>query len=264
MVNITLKTWFSNTVDYLHSIGLVITPSSPDEFVAKHLNVTVGPLDAFHVAVRVKVKNITITDSSGTVMYSGDLPPGKDQYIYSVVSIAGFEDPFIVRELNGLYTRVITPCRIPFTGGTYGYYNSTREEDIDELTLNWCYIGIPDNPSAGMYYPTILDRFEGSMKNHDYYVSLSRQFQRDLGYAVELPAGLETFMIQDETVDPTLLGALDSVGAGIPAPYSNVTSVSYYFLKCMVDKNGNYCKESTWKYHAFQLDATTKKRVFGQ
>ncbi|NJE00512.1 hypothetical protein [Thermococcus sp. JdF3] len=263
MVNITLKTWFSNTVDYLHSIGLEITPSSPDEFVANHIEVTVGPLDAFHVAVRVKVKNITITDSSGTVMYSGDLPQGKDQYIYSVVSIVGFEDPFIVRELNGLYTRVITPCRIPFPGETYGYYNATREEDIDELTLNWCYIGIPDNSSAGMYYPTILDRFEGSMKNHNYYVFLSGQFRSDLGYAAELPVGLETFMIPDSNIDPTLLGALTSLGANVPSDY---TSVSYYFLKCALE--GEECdvqgESVSTEVPSFKLDSVTRLLVFGE
>ncbi|NJE62034.1 hypothetical protein [Thermococcus sp. 21S7] len=267
MKNLTIRKWFTNTVDYMNSVGLKIEPSNPDEFVNNHLEITVAPLDSFHVAVRVRIKNITIRDSSGVVRYSGDIPSGKGQYIYSVISVVGFEDPFIVRELNGLYTRVITPCRISFPGKTYGYYNVSSREDMDELVLNWCYLGLPDNSSAGMYYPTILERFEGNMDQHDYYVELAREFQKDLGFTQNLSVGLETFLVPDATIDPTLLGALDSVDAGLPAPYSNVTSVSYYFLKCMVDKDVTYCKETTWKsseYPAFQLDDITKKLVFGQ
>lgn len=264
MGNVTLKEWFTNTVSYLQSIGLRIEPSDPDEFVGSHLEVTVGPLDSFHVAVRVKVKNVTITDSSGSVMYTGDLPPGDGDYIYSVVSVVGFEDPFIVRKLNGLYTRVIVPCKIPFPGESSGYYNISNQSDVDALVLDWCYIGLQDNSSADMYYTTILERFEGDMDNHDYYISLSQQFQSALGVG-ELPVGIETFMVPDSDIDPMLIGALQSIGAGIPDDY---TSVSYYFLRCVVDKDMYCCKSSAWNggefgYPTFKLDEVTKTLVFG-
>ncbi len=262
MVNITLKSWFKNMVEYLNSIGLKIKPSDPDEFVTNHLEVTVAPLDSFHVAVRVKIINVTIVDSSGTVRYSGGIP--SNGYIYSVVSVVGFEDPFVVRELNGLYTRIITPCKIPFPGEVYGYYDASNSKDVDDLVLNWCYVGLQDNSSSGMYYPTILERFEGNMNHHSYYVALAKQFQRDLGFAQSLPVGLETFIVPDSSIDPTLMGALTSIGANVPSSY---TSVSYYFLKCVVDGDSNLCKTPVWQssdYPAFKLDASTKRLIFGQ
>jgi len=263
MANITLKRWFENIEGYLNSVGLKIEPSNPNEFVNHHLEVTVGPLDSFHVAVRVKIINVTIVDSSGAVRYSGDIPEGKNNYIFSVVSVVGFEDPFIVRELNGLYTRIITPCKIPFPGETYGYYNISNRDDVDDLVLNWCYVGINDNSSAGMYYPTILDRFEGNLNHHRYYVALAKEFQKELGFTQSLPVDLETFIVPDSTIDPTLIGALTSMGVSVP---SNYTSVSYYFLKCVVNRDSNLCKTPVWQstdYPAFKLDASTKKLIFG-
>ncbi|ANF22687.1 hypothetical protein [Thermococcus piezophilus] len=261
MDNLTLRDWFKNTVSYLNSIGFNVEPSDPDEFVRDHLEVTVGPLDSFHVAVRVKIKNITITESSGVVRYSGDIPPGNDKYLYSVVSIVGFEDPFIVRMLNGLYTRVITPCKIPFPGEVYGYYNISSQDDVDELVLNWCYLGLQDNESAGMYYPTILERFEGKidMNQHEYYLSLAKKFQEHLGFTRNFPVGIVTFLVPDPNVDPALLGALTSVGSFVP---DNYTSVSYYFLRCAID--GEDCREGvSIRYDAFKLDTITKSLVFG-
>ncbi|KUH34046.1 hypothetical protein APY94_03480 [Thermococcus celericrescens] len=261
MGDITIRDWFINTVSYLNSIGMDIEPSDPEEFINRHLEVTVGPLDSFHVAVRVKIKNITIIDGSGVVRYSGDIPAGNDKYIYSVVSIVGFEDPFIVRELNGLYTRVITPCKIPFPGETYGYYNISNQGDVDGLVLDWCYVGLPDNSSAGMYYPTILERFEGSMNQHEYYTILAEEFQRDLGFTQTLPVGLETFMVPDPSIDPTLLGALTSIGASVPSSY---TSASYYFLKCAVEGTNCIIGDPVPPYPSFKLDTITKKLIFGQ
>jgi len=263
MGNITLQHWFESRVNYLNSIGLRLEPSNPDELVNHHLDITIGPLDSFHVMVQVKILNITVVDSSGTVRYSGDIPNEKNKYIYSTVSVVGFEDPFIVRELNGLYTRIITPCKIPFPGNTYGYYNASNQNDIDDLVLNWCYIGLQDDPSKGMYYPTILDRFEGSLNHHSYYIELAREFQRELGFPQPLPVGLETFLVPDSSIDPTFTGALASIGASVP---SNYTSVSYYFLKCIIDGDSTLCKNSVWQsseYPAFQLDASTKELVFG-
>ena len=263
MGDITIRDWFINMVKYLNSTGLRIEPTDPNEFVNNHLVVTVGPLDSFHIAVRVKIKNITITDSSGAVMYSGDIPIENGKYIYSVVSITGFEDPFIVRELNGLYTRIITPCKIPFPGDIYGYYNISNQEDVDELALNWCYIGLPDNVSAGMYYPSILERFEGNMNNHAYYVQLSKELQKSLGLTLELPIGLETFLIPDPNIDSSLFGALTSVGANVPNSY---TSASYYFLKCSIERDSTSCipGSSIPPYQAFKLDSVTRNLVFGQ
>ncbi|AEH24751.1 hypothetical protein [Pyrococcus yayanosii] len=224
MKNMTLKKWFNNVITYLRDKGMSIEPSTPDE-LESHLDILVGPLDSFHIAVRVKIKNITIRDNSGIVKYQGDIG-----YVYSVVSVVGFEDPFIVKELNGLYTRVIMPCRIPFPGPLYGYYNPNSTDDIDELALEQCYVGLSDNKTAGVYYPSILERFEGDIGNHDYYLSVAVILQKDLGYTEQLPIGLVTFMVP--STDSTLIGAFTSLGISAPL---NSTSVDYYYLKCAVE-----------------------------
>ncbi|MFA4668963.1 hypothetical protein QDY65_00195 [Pyrococcus kukulkanii] len=263
MGNVTLEEWFINVKSYLNSLGMSIEPSDPDSFLKDHLEITIGPLDSFHIAVMLKVKNVTIVDSSGIVRYSGDIPPGEGDYIYSTISIVGFEDPFIVRKLNGLYTRVITPCKIPFPGEVYGYYDPSNPDDIENLALDWCYVGIPDNSSAGMYYPTILERFEGRIDpiQHRYYLTLAEMFKRKLGYTQELPVGLVTFLVPGPDTDPTLLGALTSLGVSVPDSY---TSVSYYFLRCVIDnaecKSGEAVSD---EYPSFKLDNATYSLIFG-
>ncbi|NJE85578.1 hypothetical protein E3E23_07040 [Thermococcus sp. CX2] len=222
MENFTLKYWFENMVDYLQAQGIAITPDNPEEFVSNHLEVTVAPLDSFHLAVRIKVKDITIVDSSGKVMYTGDLP--QEGYIYAIMSISGFEDPFIVRKLNGLYTRVIEPCRIPFPGSEYGYYNVS---ELDNAALEQCYIGIESDEIA---YPSILERFEGNTNNHARYLSLAREFQKDLGTETPLPIGLVTLMVP--SLDNVLLETLRALGT---APSPDSTSIDYYYLRCAID-----------------------------
>lgn len=233
MGGVTLESWYSNFVNYLSSMGMSIEPSTPEELFNSHMEMLIGPVDSFHVAVRVKLRNITITDSSGRVRYSGDFP--ANGYVYSIVSVEGFEDPFIVRMLNGLYTRIIEPCRIPYPGEEYGYYNVNKSEDINELVLNWCYVGLYDNASAGVYYPTVLERFEGTVNtnpngHHSYYLHLAETFQNALGMK-PTPVGLTTFIVPNRTIDKALLGAIQSIGGSIP---DNYDSVDYYFLKCVV------------------------------
>ncbi|NJE30385.1 hypothetical protein E3E38_04875 [Thermococcus sp. 18S1] len=220
----TLKYWFGNVVTYLQAQGMTITPNDPDEFVSNHLEITVAPLDSFHLAVRVKIKDITIQDSSGKVVYQGDLP--QSGYMYSILSISGVEDPYIARKLNGLYTRVIEPCRIPFPSSEYGFYNVS---ELDNAALDQCYIGVDGD---NVIYPSILERFEGNInyQTHEHYLSLAHEFQRDLGIKTPLPIGLATLTVP--SVDNVLLEALKSLG-GTPLPSS--TNIDYYYLQCAID-----------------------------
>ncbi|AMQ18920.1 hypothetical protein [Thermococcus peptonophilus] len=260
MGDVTLESWYSNFVNHLSSMGMSIEPSTPEELFNSHMEMLIGPIDSFHVAVRVKLKNITITDSSGRIRYSGDFP--ADGYVYSIVSVEGFEDPFIVVELNGLYTRIIEPCSNPYPGEEFGYYNISNSTQIEELVLDWCYLGL--NDTVDVKYPTILERFEGNMRNHQYYLNVAAELRKELGIT-GLPLGLVTFLVPSPQSDPTLLGALVSLGAHAPSTY---TSVDYYYLKCAIEGACFPYFENTDQisdeYPTFRLDQTTKKLVFNQ
>ncbi len=257
MTNITLDNWFVNLAEYLRSQGMEIEPSNVSEF-EKHVQITVAPLTSFEIVGRVRLVNVTISDLSGTVIYSGDIPASG--YVYSVVSVVGFEDPLLPASLNGLYTRVIHSCSIPYPGPLYGYYNTSN---VTELTLGWCYLGVNATASYGsqtVYYPTVLNRFEDLpydryVLRQKRYVEMAEELQGELG--IEEPIGLITFLVPGS--DPTLLGALTSLNLGAAND-----SVAFYFLNCVRGK-GEFCLEGTTvndEYPSFKLDNVTKILVF--
>lgn len=248
MANITLDFWFKNTVEYLSSIGMLIIPNDSGSLFSEHFEILIGPLDSFHVAVRVRLVNITITDASGIIRFHGNVP--QEGFIYYVMDVMGFEDPFIVRKLNGLYTRIIQPCEIPFPGEN-GYY------DVDKLNNaveEQCYVGI-ENESL---YPSILERFEGSTAHHPYYLEVSKTLREGLNIKDSLPIGLITFMVP--SMDSALRNALEAMGASLP----NSTSVDYYYLRCAID--GTDCIEGYpligSEYEDLRLDNVTAMELF--
>ena len=257
MANITLDNWFINLVKYLRSQGMEIEPSNVSEF-EKHVQITIAPLTSFEIVGKVRLVNVTINDLSGTVIYSGDIP--SSGYLYSVVSVVGFEDPLLPASLNGLYTRVIQPCSIPYPGPIYGYYNTSN---VTELALGWCYLGVNATATYGsrtVYYPTILDRFE-NLPYYQYvlrqqsYVKIAKKLQGELG--IHEPVGIITFLVPGN--DPALLGALISLNLG-----ATNDSVAFYFINC-VHGETDFCLDGTTvnrEYPSFKLDNVTKILVF--
>ncbi|WP_297556515.1 hypothetical protein [Thermococcus sp.] len=263
MENVTLKAWFNNLVSYLSSLGLTISPSNFSAFKS-HLNLTIAPLDSFHIVAIAKINNITIRDSSGRVMFSGSIP--SRGFIYATVSITGFEDPLLPASLNGIYTRVINPCEIPYPGNLYGYYDI---DNVTNLVYGWCYLGVNSTGHYGaqtVYYPTILNRFERVpyatyVARQQAYTDMAFRVQRELGINSSLPVGIITFLVPSESTDPALVGALTSLHISLPPDYD---SVAFYFLNC-VAMGGSYCvpgETVTQEYPAFHLDNVTKILVF--
>jgi len=263
MANVTLKVWFDNLVNYLSSQGLRIYPSNFSVFES-HLQLTVAPLDSFHIVAIAKITNVTIRDSSGRVMFSGDIP--ESGMVYSIVSATGFEDPLLPASLNGLYTRVIQPCAIPYPGDTYGYYNINN---VTSLVFGWCYIGVNATGQYGtqtVYYPTILNRFERVpyatyVTRQQAYVTMAIRIQRELGINSTLPVGLITFLVPSDATDPALVGAFTSLRISLPSDYN---SIAFYLLNCVYE-GGSYCvpgETVNSEYPAFHLDNVTKVLVF--
>lgn len=263
MANVTLEEWFNNLVSYLTSQGLKVYPSNFTAFES-HIKLVVAPLDSFHLVALARIDNITIIDASGRIMYNGSVP--ESGYAYSVISVTGFEDPFLPASLNGLYTRVIQPCSIPYPGPLYGYY---EVNNVTELALGWCYLGVNATGTYNgqtVYYPTILNRFERVsyatyVARQQVYTSMALWAQRELGINTTLPVGLITFLVPSDTADPTLLGALTSLGITLPANYD---SLSYYLLNCAL-VGGSYCISGSTvnsEYPSFKLDNVTKLLVF--
>ena len=271
MENVTLKNWFKNFLWYLNSLGLSMSPSTFDEF-RTHIDILVAPLDSFHIVVRVKIKNVTIVDNSGAIKYHGDIP--SSGYVYSIISVVGFEDPLLPSRLNGLYTRVIEPCSIPYPGPVYGYYN---QSNVSELVLNWCYVGV--NATAEyqghvVYYPTILNRFESVpyatfVERQKSYVALAKEIQQELGIKDPFPVGIVTFLTPSPNIDPRLLGAIQGAGLTFSPGYSNeYDSVSYFYLNCAYFKDPvgqGYCitgEEVSAEYPSLHLDNVTQILLF--
>ncbi len=265
MENVTIEQWFNNFIHYISSLGMSVAPNNFEE-VRSHLQITVAPLDSFHVAVKARLVNITIKDSSGGIVYSGNIP--ESGYVYAVVSVTGFEDPLIPSYMNGIYTRIVTPCVIPYPSQAYGYYNI---KNVSDLVLGECYVGVNTTVTYNgtiVYYPTILNRFEEV--NYATYVSrvqkytlLAEEIQKALGMNKTLPVGLITFLVPSNTVDPALVGALTSLNL---LTRKNYDSVGFYFLNCEL-QGGQYClkaSEVSLEYPAFRLDNTTKLLLFNK
>lgn len=89
-----------------------MSSSERSNFLRSNIELTVAPLDAFRIVIRAKIRDVTISDVSGKVVYTGPIP--RENYIYSTISIENLEDPIFSALTYGRYYRSIEPCEYTF------------------------------------------------------------------------------------------------------------------------------------------------------
>jgi len=219
MKNITISYWVNSTLNFLRSQGYSVNPSSPNEIV-NNIELYVYPLDSFHIVVLGRVNDLEIRDLSNKVVYNGSIP--QLDYVYSIVAIDDMEDPFISAITGGRYSRVIVPCNNSYPQ-LFGPHNVST---FLECVKDFRYFGSNTGPS-------FLERLEGSMANHDYYIAKGLEMQEKFEFRTGYPVGLVTFLVPDRNYDERLYNYLLSVGVEL----EDQTSSDYYFLKYYIEKN---------------------------
>ncbi|RLB68856.1 MAG: DUF2341 domain-containing protein, partial [Deltaproteobacteria bacterium] len=91
---------------------MAMSSSERSNFLRNNIELTVAPLDAFRIVIRAKIRDVTISDVSGKVVYTGPIP--RENYIYSIISIENLEDPIFSALTYGRYYRSIEPCEYTF------------------------------------------------------------------------------------------------------------------------------------------------------
>ena len=159
----SLGVWIGNITKKLREQGYILLMN------LSNINLTVAPLDSFHIVLRARLTNVTIKDTAGTVVYHGPIP--NSGYVYAVINLQQIEDPIYAAYTGGRYHRVITACQYAFpqlgakpliwangsgvstineTAGIYGtdfHYNSTRVWDNNgDYVVNLTVGGLPANP----------------------------------------------------------------------------------------------------------------------
>ncbi|ASA76783.1 DUF2341 domain-containing protein [Thermococcus sp. 5-4] len=89
-----------------------MSSSERSNFLRSNIELTVAPLDAFRIVIRAKIKDVSISDVSGKVVYTGPIP--RENYVYSIISIENLEDPLFPALSYGRYSRSIEPCNYTF------------------------------------------------------------------------------------------------------------------------------------------------------
>ena len=119
------------------------------------------------------------------------------------------------------YTEVVASVGIPEAG-----YINARAYDITPLlvcVMKHEYLGTYDGMS-------FFERLELSRVNHDKYVRLSEEMQREMGYLINgnyYPIGLVSFLTLGP-FDEKLTNLINQLG--LPVSSENESSVDYYFL----------------------------------
>ncbi|WP_042701926.1 hypothetical protein [Thermococcus sp. PK] len=219
MKNITISYWVNNTLNFLKSQGYFVTPSSPNKIV-NNIELYVYPLDSFHIVVLGRVNGLEIRDLSGKIIYNGSIP--QSDYVYSIVAIDNMEDPFISTITGGGYSRVIVPCNNSYPM----LFGSHNVSSFLECVRNFRYFGSNTGPS-------FLERLEGSIVNHEYYIAKGLEMQKKFEFRTEYPVGLVTFLVPDRNYDDRLYNYLLSVGVKL----EDQTSSDYYFLKYYIEED---------------------------
>lgn len=150
MRNNTLRDWIINLRDELSRQGYVLSPSVDE--ILNNIQITVAPLDSFHVVVNASISNILIQDISGKVVYNSSLP--QDGSIYAVISIEGMEDPLFSYLTYGRYSRIVSSCKFMYPNLAKpikvieGFGSSDIEKfsgqvsvSLENLTSNKIYVG---------------------------------------------------------------------------------------------------------------------------
>lgn len=109
MEGYTIKDWFNTLQEQLEKQGYVLmSPGDANDF-AEELEITVAPLDSFHIVVNASIPQVLIRDLSGKVIYNGSISS-----VYAVVSIENMEDPLISYLTDGGFSQVIRACNYPY------------------------------------------------------------------------------------------------------------------------------------------------------
>ncbi|AIF68584.1 hypothetical protein PAP_00705 [Palaeococcus pacificus DY20341] len=107
----TIQKWLTNISQDLREQGFEISPNV--SVIANSMELTVAPLDSFRIVIKARIPNITITDMSGKIVYSGSIPKSGN-YTYSIVDIRNLEDPIFSAITGGRYYRSIKACDYTF------------------------------------------------------------------------------------------------------------------------------------------------------
>ncbi len=110
MKNQTLSGWWGNISTLLRKQGYVLRPDVSE--IISHADITVAPLDSFHIVIKARLTNITVRDLSGKVIYTGPIP--RKGYVYSIITITDLEDPYYAVTTGGRYHRSIQACGYAF------------------------------------------------------------------------------------------------------------------------------------------------------
>ncbi|NJE54618.1 DUF2341 domain-containing protein [Thermococcus sp. 21S9] len=148
MGNATLLDWLNNMRDYLATMGYrMVTPPSQ---VLDSINLTIAPLDSFHIVANVTIPHIVIEDSSGKIVYNSSIPPTGSLYV--VVPITNLEDPLVSYLTRGRLSRVINPCQFAYPNITPPYYLLTGYGDPETMPLKFAAPFAPTIASDKIYY----------------------------------------------------------------------------------------------------------------
>lgn len=110
--NQSLVRWLSLMREKLRTQGFYLLPEN-DTKIINNTEIIVAPLDSFRVIIKAKIYDITITDASGKVVYTGSIPKTTN-YTYAIIDIRELEDPLFPPLTRGKYHRSIRACLYPF------------------------------------------------------------------------------------------------------------------------------------------------------
>ncbi|HDN59553.1 MAG TPA: hypothetical protein ENF20_06310, partial [Candidatus Marinimicrobia bacterium] len=109
MEGYTIKDWFNTLQEQLEKQGyMLVSPADASDF-AKKIEITVAPLDSFHIVINASIPQVLIEDLSGKVIYNGSIGS-----VYAVVPIENMEDPLIAYLTDGGFSQVIRACNYPY------------------------------------------------------------------------------------------------------------------------------------------------------
>lgn len=111
MQNQSIKRWLTLTRQELREQGFELSPD--DDTIINSMELVVAPLDSFRVVIKARIPNITITDFSGKIIYTGSIPKTTD-YIYAIIDLQNLEDPLFSAMTGGRYYRSIKACSYPY------------------------------------------------------------------------------------------------------------------------------------------------------
>ncbi|NJE05775.1 DUF2341 domain-containing protein [Thermococcus sp. M36] len=107
MKNQTITAWLKEISQKIAGDGYTLSYPTPLPVELK-----IVPLDSFHIAIKARISNLTITDRNGRVVYSGSIP--VEGYTYVVIGLDGTEDPPYPVFTSSRYQRPIQACEFSY------------------------------------------------------------------------------------------------------------------------------------------------------